>query len=154
GDAIPDSVRKLLELARDHGRSAYFVPTMGFDDVMTRLARFCLTPAQRRQYEAILSKATETARISRSAFTIAPAPIAGIIKSNAFEITIPTEVLTLEVQHWPAEKPWEWVTQKARNHGFVAVPYRKKLPSIDTPGGSDGYLRRVLAFGLADDVRS
>ncbi len=154
GDAIPASVQHLLAVAKANARTAYFVPTSGFDDVTSRLARFCLTAAQRKQYEEILSKALETARFSRSPFTIASAPISGIVKSNAFEITIPSEVLSLEIQNWPTEKSWEWVRQVARNHGFVAVPYRKKLPTTNTPTGSDGYLRRVLAFGLADEVRA
>ena len=154
GEMIPDSVQKLLEVARNYGRSAYFVPTSGFDDVMSRLTRFCLNPAQRKQFEAILSKATEASRDSRSPFSIAAAAIGGVIKSNAFEITIPTEVLSLEIQKWPAEKPWEWVKQIAHANGFLAVPYSKKLSSTDTPVGSDGYLRRVLAFGLADNVRA
>lgn len=153
GDEIPDSAQTLLEVAKKNGRSGFFVPTMGFDDVLTRLARFCLTATQRQQYEAILSKATETAQFARSPFVIAPGPIGGIIKSNAFEITIPSEVLSLEIQDWPAEKPWEWVRQIARDNGFTAAPYRKKLPTTDTPTGSDGFLRRVLAFGLADEVR-
>ncbi|MGA2258373.1 MAG: SIR2 family protein, partial [Thermoguttaceae bacterium] len=154
GDPIPEAVEELLTAARSNGRTAYYVPTMGFDDLMSRLARFCLTTSQRKQCEAVLTKSTETTSLSRSPFSIGPSCIGGIIKSNAFEITLPTEVLSLEIQNWPSEKTWEWVRQIAREHGFVAVPYRKKLPSTDSPSGSDGYLRRVLAFGIADDVRA
>lgn len=154
GETVPDSVQELVTLARENSRSAFIVPSAGFDDLMLRLARFCLTATQRKQYEEILSRATETARISRSPFSIASAPIAGVIKSNAFEIAIPTEVLSLEIQNWPAEKPWEWVREIAHTHGFVAVPYRKKDSSADSQVGSSGLLRRVLAFGLADDVRA
>ncbi len=154
GDTIPESARELLAVANDNGRVAYFVASSGFDDLMYRTARFCLSSAQRKQYEDILSKANETPRLSRAPFATAPGRVSAIIKSNAFELVIPTEVLSLDVQKWPAEKSWEWVRQIARDHGFVAVPYRKKLPSADVPAGGDGFLRRVLAFGLADDVRS
>jgi len=125
---------------------------MGFDDLMSGLARFCLTATQRKQCEAILTKSTEATGLCRAPFSVAAGCIAGIIKSNAFEITLPTEVLSLEIETWPPDKPWEWVRQIAHEHGFVAVPYRKKLPSTDAPAGSDGYLRRVLAFGLPDNV--
>ena len=154
GDSIPKSVEDLLTAAKNSKRTAYYVPTMGFDDLMSRLARFCLTASQRKQCEDILTKSTETTSVSRVPFSIASSCIGGIIKSNAFEITLPTEVLSLEIQNWPAEKTWEWVRQIASEHGFVAVPYRKKLPTTDSLAGSDGYLRRVLAFGLADDVRA
>lgn len=153
GDEVPDAVGKLLAAATRAGRTAYFVPTSGFDDVMSRLARFCLTQDQRKQYETILSKATELTKFARSKFSVPAASIGGIIKSNAFEIVIPSEVLSLEIQNWPAEKVWEWVQQVAQHGGFVAVPYRKKLPPTNAPSGSDGFLRRVLAFGLPDRVR-
>jgi len=154
GNSIPESVQRLLKLAKEHGRTAFFVPGLGFDDLMSRMARFCLTPSQRKQCEEILSKASETTRLSRTPFSVVHAPIGGIIKSNIFEIRFPTEVLSLELQKWPAEKPWEWIRQIANTSGFIAVPYRKKLAITDIPAGSDGYLRRVLAFGLADNVRA
>ncbi len=152
GDSIPDSVHDLLSSAKTVGRNAYFVPTSGFDDVMSRLARFCLTPAQRKQYEEILSKAAEATHYKRAAFSIDSAPIGGIIKSNAFEVMIPTEVLSLEIQNWPAVKTWQWVKDIAHDHGFVAVPYKKRITTDGTPSSGGEHLRRILAFGLSDDV--
>ena len=34
----PASVRRLLELARAHGRAAYYIQSGGFDDLMLRIA--------------------------------------------------------------------------------------------------------------------
>jgi hypothetical protein len=49
GTDIAPPVQSLLETARAHGRTAFFVPTNGFDDILTRLARHCLTSKQREQ---------------------------------------------------------------------------------------------------------
>ena len=43
----PDNVRALIQWARKHGRQAFYVPTLGFDDLMTRLALHCLDGEQR-----------------------------------------------------------------------------------------------------------
>jgi hypothetical protein len=39
---IPGHVEALLRHARSHGRQTFYVPTLGFDDLLTRLALHCL----------------------------------------------------------------------------------------------------------------
>lgn len=43
----PDHVAAFIRHVRDHGRQAYYVPTLGFDDLMTRLALHCLQSEKR-----------------------------------------------------------------------------------------------------------
>jgi SIR2-like domain len=47
-DDIPEPVARLLVHARAHGKEAYYVPALGFDDLITRLALHCLE-AERRE---------------------------------------------------------------------------------------------------------
>lgn len=53
-DAEPDErVQRLLHLARSHRRAAYYVPTPGFDDLLTRLAQHRLPQPMRETIEPL-----------------------------------------------------------------------------------------------------
>jgi hypothetical protein len=135
-DEITEPVRKLLEIARAAGRTVYFVPTMGFDDALIRLALHCLSGDQQESARRLLSEVSQELRGRNKPFAIDPAPCAALIKSNAFEIDCPSEVFTSDVRSWP-EKPWDWLDGLSDGRRFVAVPHRKK----------------VLALGLSDEIR-
>lgn len=136
GHEISPAVQLLFETARASGRTAYFVPTDGFDDVLSRLARHCLTTEQRQEATTVLALATEAVTAQRTSFIIEDASIAAIIKSNAFEVECPSEVFAFDLTKWPKEKVWAWIEQKAKPHNFLAVPFRK-----------------VLAFGVLDNIK-
>ena len=136
GHDIPPAVTSLIETARANGRSAFFVPTDGFDNVMSRLARHCLTAEQRQKATTVLTRGTEAAKTQRLPFSIDDAPIAAVIKSNAFEVECPSELFAFDLKQWPKEKVWAWVEQTAEAHNCLAVPFRK-----------------VLAFGTLDDIK-
>lgn len=136
GDEINDPVRQLLETARTAGRTAYFVPTMGFDDTLMRLALHCLSGDQQERARNLLSEISQKLRSRNEPFTLLQAPCKTLIKSNAFEITCPSEVFTFGVKNWP-EKPWDWLDDLSANKHFVAVPHKGK----------------ILALGLLDGIR-
>ncbi|NUM73085.1 SIR2 family protein [candidate division KSB1 bacterium] len=136
GDEINKPVHRLLETARAAGRTAYFVPTMGFDDTLTRLALHCLTGTQQERARLLLSEVSNELRDRNAPFTIDQIPCKTLIKSNAFEIDCPSEVFAFDVKKWP-EKPWDWLEGLSKGRRFVAVPHQGK----------------VLALGLLDDIR-
>lgn len=136
GEEINGSVWRLIEAARAAGRTAYFVPTMGFDDILTRLALHCLSGDQQDRARQLLSGVSQEVRDRNAPFAINEVPCTALIKSNAFEIDCPSEVFAFDVKEWP-EKPWEWLEELSNGRRFVAVPHRRK----------------VLALGLLDDIR-
>lgn len=136
GDEISDPVRRLLETARVAGRTAHFVPTVGFDDILTRLALHCLSGRQQEHARQMLSEVSQELRNRNEPFSIEQAPCTALIKSNAFEIDCPSEVFTFSLKEWP-EKPWESLDELSVGRRFVAVPYRRK----------------VLAMGLLDEIQ-
>jgi len=136
GHEISPTVQDLLNLARQNGRSAFYVPTDGFDDLMSRLARRCLDPDRRQRAVDLFTQASQPDRLNRKPFTIEDGPTTAIIKSNAFEIECPSEVLAFDLKKWPEEKVWKWLEELTEGHDVLAVPFRK-----------------VLAFGTIDDVK-
>src|SRR5262249_1019103 len=130
-------VATLIQVARANGRTAYFVPTEGFDDVLSRLARHCLTADQRQTAASVLAKVAESHKGQRLPFTIDDPPVAAVLKGNAFEVECRSEVFAFDLKQWPKEKVWAWVEGVAKTHNCVAVPFRK-----------------VLALGALDDIRA
>jgi hypothetical protein len=130
-------VRELITRARAHGRTACLVPTQGFDDLMVRLAHHCLDgPAQTSAIE-IISRNTGGSDAPMVPFRVDSADPTAILKSNAFEIECPSEVLAFELNEWPKEHVWSWVREQTANRKVAAVPFKG----------------HIFAFGNIDDVR-
>ena len=134
---IPDHVVRLLRRARAAGRDAFYVPSLGFDDLMTRLALHCLEGTALKEAREALAHIAPDDLLKRSPFRIDNLPTTTLIKSNAFEIECPSELLQFELKYWPDPKKWTWLQEQTNGHNVVAVPLKGK----------------VLAIGLIDDVR-
>ncbi len=132
----PDDVAALIHHARDHERQAYYVPTLGFDDLMTRLALHCLHGEQREAARRCIATLAPEDLLHREPFRVPQFTNATLIKSNTFEIECPAEVFQFDLKVWPAERVWASLRETAGERSLVAVP-----------------LRKVLAFGTIEDIR-
>ena len=132
----PDNVRVLIQRARHHGRQAFYVPTLGFDDLMTRLALHGLVGERHEAARnCIVAQASEDL-LHREPFQVRQFTNATLVKSNAFEIECPTEVLQFDLKAWPTERVWAFLRETVGERPLVAVP-----------------LRKVLALGTTEDIR-
>lgn len=134
---IPAPVAALLAHARAQGRQAYFVPALGFDDLMTRLALHCLVGESREAARADIAALDAEDALARAPFQVQEYRANTLIKSNAFEIDCPAEVLSFDLKAWPSEKVWAWLREQIGARAVVAVPFRGK----------------VLALGTIDDIK-
>lgn len=134
---IPDHVADLIRHARANGRDAVYVRSQGFDDLMTRLALHCLDGEARESAKGDISQLVSQNLLGRASFQIAAQPISTLIKSNAFEVECPSEVLQFDLKVWPKEKVWSWLRDQTRDQPVVAVPLKGK----------------VLAIGLVDHIK-
>jgi hypothetical protein len=134
---IPESVQRLLDIAREHGRSAYYVQAAGFDDLMLRIALHCLEGDGVDDARALVMAQAPTPTEERVDFTLAELPTCGIIKSNAFLLTPPGEVYEFDLKEWPTEKVWDYFDSCTNGRPLVAVPFRK-----------------AYAFGTIDEIRA
>ncbi len=135
---VPERVQQLIARARAHGRTAYLVPAQGFDDLLVRLAHHCLDkPAQAAAAKVIAENSGGGSDAAAAPFRVDPADSTAILKSNAFEIECPSEVLAFELKEWPKEHVWSWVREQSSRKAVAAVPFKG----------------RIFAFGSIDDVR-
>ena len=135
---IPDRVARLISYARRRGSDAYYVPSLGFDDLMTRVALHSLEQASLRESALqCISDLSTIDPLERQPFRIRDFPTKTLIKSNAFEIDCPDEVLSFHLTTLPTRRRWEWLRDQIGNRPIAAVPLKGK----------------VYALGLMDDIR-
>ena len=132
----PDQVKALVRHARNGGRSAYYVPTLGFDDLMTRLGLHCLHGEKRDAARCCIAAHAPEDLLHREPFQVPQFPNNTLIKSNAFQIECPAEVLQFDLRVWPTERVWASLREAAGERPLVVVP-----------------LRRVMALGTIEDIR-
>jgi hypothetical protein len=133
-DAMPKHVLELLEAAVAAGREAFYVPSRGFDDLVVRIALATLTGKAQEQAKQLFSLTHEN--IEPEPFIVEVTKVVDLIKSNAFPLKPPSEVLSFEPKEF-GESPWRRLREKTRGTNVVAVPQ----------GG------KVLALGTVDDVK-
>jgi len=136
--SVAKPVTELIERARAQGRTAYLVGAQGFDDLMIRLALHCLGGSAQAKATALIAKNSGGSDAPRAPFRIELKEPGTIIKSNAFEIDCPSEVLECELKQWPKEHAWRWVREQTADRNVVAVPFKGK----------------VFALGTMDDLRA
>lgn len=134
---ILEPVADLIVHARAHGRQAYYVPSLGFDDLLTRLALHCLEGPDRESARQDIGALARPDLLDRQPFQVAEYRVNTIIKSNAFEIDCPGEVLSFGLNVWPTEKVWQYLREQVGKRPIVAVPFKGK----------------VLAFGTIEDIK-
>lgn len=133
----PAHVAALISHARSSGRQAYYVPSMGFDDLMTRVGLHCLQGDARKAAAAALEDAASKDLLKRAAFSVPKLPTASLIKSNCFAVECPSEVLQFDLKEWPKEKVWANVRAITEGRAIVAAPFKG----------------RILAFASMDAVK-
>jgi hypothetical protein len=128
----PEAVASLIRTARSHGRTALYVPSQGFDDLLTRLAFRCLQGDELESARKIAGELSRESILDRSPFSTEDHPLGGLIKSNAFPIDCPSDVLELDIEGLPDRGTWRWLRDKTADRDVVAVPYRGKVLALGT----------------------
>lgn len=130
-------VEKLIRWARDYGHEAYYVQSMGFDDLLSRISASCLSGGAATEARDVVASTAAARDADPPPFRIEHQHVAGLLKTNAFPVACPTEVLQVAAPEFTGKGAWERLRIHTAGTNVVAVPQ-----------GS-----RVLALGLVDDVR-
>jgi hypothetical protein len=108
------------------------VPIRGFDELFKRLSLHCLEGDKYEVAFDIISEMVEQTHLERAPFHLNDLQTVGMIKSNAFEVDCPSEVLEFGLKKWPEEKAWSWLREVTKDKGLIAVPFKKRVLSIGT----------------------
>jgi len=138
GGEVPERVKRLIIQARSKGRTAYYIRTTSFDDLMERLSFHCLEGSALDTATKLISDLSSKKENTRSAFSLINEKSVSVIKSNAFPLEVPSEIFQCELKTWPSTGRWKWVEEKIKGKDIVAAPFKEKL----------------LFWGDIDDVKS
>ena len=90
---MSEPVKELLSTSIEVGREVFFVPTEGFDDIVSRLPLRLLEGDALAKTKEVLSVADKQAKM---AFSIPPLPVTSLVKSNAYPLSCPRQALKLD----------------------------------------------------------
>lgn len=123
GNNAPAPVKDLIRSVTDSGRSAYYVPTDGFDKTLYSLTRHCMSDEVNflRRVDALKNELGASVSETTSKFEIPTTTIGKIANTNVFPITFPKNCYQFEVKYNQGEKPWDFCKGLASN-GVMAVP--------------------------------
>ena len=134
---MPAHIADLIKHAQTHGRQACYVPTHGFDDLLTRLGLHCLQGEARKSALKAIEEFVPEHKLTREPWQVPKFHASTLIKSNSFAIECPSEMLHFDLKQWPEEKVWSAIRERAQGKEIVAVPFKGK----------------IFAFGRIDDVK-
>lgn len=129
GDAAPSAdVASLIETPEGIEPERYLVRGVTFDELMRRIALHVGRNDERKRIDAVLNRFKESPVSQRRPFSLPNLPFNGLIKSNAFPLCPPGELLEFDLVKWP-EKGEVYATFKriGSEYGFVAAPFKGKV---------------------------
>lgn len=131
--ATCQDVHRLIEVPEGKEPFGYHIPGVAFDDLMRRLALHITPSGDRDRLESILSKFKVDPVSQRAAFSLPSLPVTGLIKSNAFPVIPPREIIEFDLLKWPgAGTVWATLREIGDRHGFVAAPFKGKVYALAT----------------------
>ena len=131
GDKPSPSVVALLEAAKVANREAYYVPTNGFDDLMMRLAKFCLAGDSYTEAEPHF-KRVDSLKNEFTPFHLTISRIDSVIKSNLLPLTIPSELFQFNSDIARQEGAWSKIRELTADGRVVAGPLKQKVMALGT----------------------
>lgn len=143
-------VANLLETPAGVEPQRFIVPGVTFDDLMRRIALHVTRSDDRKRLGAILDKFKESPTTQRAAFSLPNLPVSGLIKSNAFPMQPPGELLEFDLIKWPAPGTvWTELKSTGEKHGFVAAPFRGKVYAIAAPE----QIQKAFAGNISSEIK-
>jgi NAD-dependent SIR2 family protein deacetylase len=150
GDQPNTGVIELLNTAKMANREAYYVPTNGFDDLMMRLAKFCLSGESYNEAEPHF-KRIDSLKNEFTPFDLKIDRIDSVIKSNLLPLTIPSELFQFSSPLSRQAGAWANIRSVTNQKNVVAAPLKQKILALGTmnditnafSGQIEGNLTRV-----------
>ncbi len=118
-------VLNLIDFANNHGRSAFYIPTEGFDSAMYAIARHCMSDDRTllRQVDEIKKKLAAIIEPQSVGFVVTNINENKAANTNAYPITFPSQCYQFEVCFEEKESRWDFC-RNLYKHDIIAVPYR------------------------------
>ncbi|WP_167881948.1 SIR2 family protein [Leptospira bouyouniensis] len=133
GDEVKPEVRELLNVVREAGRDAYFVPTDGFDNTMIHLSKTCYENDHNFSHEVDqILKSSQNESMVYTPFSMEAKHTDTIIRSNLFPLKYPKELFQFEINFTEVNKPWNEIRNLTANANVIAAPLKYNIYAFGT----------------------
>lgn len=124
GSTCPKPVKELLEKICDAGRSAYYVPSDGFDKTMLLIAKHCMSnnTVFQKQLEKEIDDLGVDIEINTSCFENSSGSINKVVYTNLFPIKLPNECYQFQVSYPDTMTNWQYC-RSLKSYNIISVPY-------------------------------
>lgn len=116
-------ISELLATAQAKGHEAFYVPMQGFDDLVERLALRILRNEDLEVAKTILSEDRPASSIT-ARFSVGQGALTSLVKSNAYPLMVPSEVLKADLRFPEGQRPKQWLRQAmtGQQGAWIATP--------------------------------
>lgn len=124
-------IENLIMTARANGREAFYIPSVGFDDLLFRIAKACLTGEISSKVQSIY----ESLNIDENKFQpfeIQTTHTNSLLKSNLFPLSLPKEALQFEAEALQGKGVWKKLREMVAGHRITAIPFQRKIFALAT----------------------
>lgn len=117
------TVADLIDAVNANGRTAYYIPTDGFDKTVYSIARHCMSEDKDflQKIEAVKRKLGSNTNVGTSKFEAITGPLNKIVETNIYPIAFPKTVYQFQVGYGDDENPWDYC-KLLFDKGVMAVP--------------------------------
>lgn len=128
GSQASSAVSSLIDCANSNRRSAYYIPTEGFDSTLFAIARHCLSNDKTflSDLDAIRKQLSVTPVVQTNSFFLPKEISNKAVVTNAYPIIFPKQCYIFEVNFQSEEKPWDYCKLLNQNN-IMAVPYKGQI---------------------------
>jgi hypothetical protein len=120
GENIPGSVERLLTDTRKAGTEVFYIPTEGFDNIISRLALRQLDGDILTDAKKVLAVASESSN-SLEAFSAPQLDATSLVKSNAYSLSYPRQALKLDIDIPKGTNQRAWLNERLTTNAGVTV---------------------------------
>jgi hypothetical protein len=121
----------LFVAAAAANREVFYIQTNGFDDLLMRLGKFCLSPQTYADAEPHF-KRIDSLKNEFTPFQLKVSRIDAVVKSNLLPVTIPSELFQFQSQLARETGAWSKIRQMTDQSKVVAGPLKQKLVALGT----------------------
>ena len=102
GTNVNSTVADLIDAINANGRSAYYIPTDGFDKTVYSIARHCMSEDKDflQRIEAVKRKLGSNTNVGTSKFEAITGPLNKIVDTNIYPISFPENCLSVSGRLW------------------------------------------------------
>ena len=125
GQDAPEPVVTLINYANEHGRTAFYIPTAGFDSAMYSITRHCMSGDNTfiSKVDELKRKLAIAVELQSVGFLLPEEPINKVAGTNAYPVVFPSQCYQFEAAYAPKERPWDYCRQLYKQD-IMVVPHK------------------------------